>query len=85
VRGTFDVVKVAHHGSADQDPEFYGGVHASLALIGVGADNDYGHPRAEILDRLTSAGTTIVRSDVDGLGLVRRTDAGLEVWRANAG
>lgn len=85
VRGTFDVVKVAHHGSADQDPEFYGDVHASLALIGVGADNDYGHPRAEILDRLTSAGTTIVRSDVDGLGLVRRTDAGLEVWRANAG
>ncbi len=85
VHGTIDVVKVAHHGSADQDPEFYRVVDASLALIGVGADNDYGHPRAEILDQLTGAGTTIVRSDVDGLGLVSRTDAGLEVWREGAG
>ena len=85
VHGTFDVVKVAHHGSADQDPEFYRTVDASLALIGVGADNDYGHPRAEILDQLTGAGTTIVRSDVDGLGLVRLVDDGLEVWREEGG
>lgn len=85
VRGTFDVVKVAHHGSADQDPDLYRVVDASLALIGVGADNDYGHPRAEILDLLTSTGTTIVRTDVDGLGLVRRVDEGLEVWREEGG
>lgn len=85
VHGTFDVVKVAHHGSADQDPEFYRTVDASLALIGVGADNDYGHPRAEILDQLTGAGTTIVRSDVDGLSLVRLVDDGLEVWREEGG
>lgn len=81
VHGAFDVVKVAHHGSADQDPAFYRAVDASVALIGVGADNDYGHPRAEILDQLTTAGTTIVRSDTDGLGLVRLAGGGLEVWR----
>ena len=85
VHGSFDVVKVAHHGSADQDGEFYRVVDASLALIGVGADNDYGHPRAEILDRLTAAGTAIVRSDTDGLGFVRLVDSGLEVWRERAG
>jgi competence protein ComEC len=84
VHGAFDVVKVAHHGSADQDPEFYRLVDAPLALIGVGADNDYGHPRAEILDVLTSLGATIVRTDIDGLGLVRRTGEGLEVWREGA-
>ena len=85
LHGTFDVVKVAHHGSADQDPAFYGAVDASLALIGVGADNDYGHPRAEILDLLTTSGATIVRSDVDGLGLVRRAQDNLEVWREAQG
>ncbi len=85
VRGTYDVVKVAHHGSADQDADLYRVVDASLALIGVGAENDYGHPRTEILDLLTSAGATIVRSDVDGLGLVRRVDGGLEVWREGGG
>ncbi len=85
VRGTYDVVKVAHHGSADQDPDLYRVADASLALIGVGADNDYGHPRAETLDLLTGAGTTIVRSDVDGLGLVRHVDGGLEIWREGGG
>lgn len=85
VHGAFDVVKVAHHGSADQDPAFYRAVDASVALIGVGADNDYGHPRAEILDQFTAAGTTIVRSDIDGLGLVRLATDGLVVWREGAG
>lgn len=85
VHGAFDLVKVAHHGSADQDPAFYQAVDASVALIGVGADNDYGHPRAEILDQLTTAGTTIVRSDIDGLGLVRLATDGLAVWREGAG
>lgn len=85
VHGTFDVVKVAHHGSADQDPEFYRFVDASVALIGVGADNDYGHPRAETLDQLTAAGAEIVRSDIDGLALVRLVEDGVEVWRERSG
>ena len=42
--GPIDVVKVAHHGSADQDPQLYRGLAAPVGLIGVGADNTYGHP-----------------------------------------
>jgi hypothetical protein len=34
---------------------------------------------------LTSTGATIVRTDIDGLGLVRRTGEGLEVWREGGG
>lgn len=45
VRGPYDVVKVAHHGSADQDAELYRQLAPRIALIGVGTNNDYGHPR----------------------------------------
>ena len=46
------VVKVAHHGSADQDPQLYATLNPALALISVGAGNDYGHPRTVTLDML---------------------------------
>ncbi len=80
-----DVVKVSHHGSRDQDPELYRRVRASVALIGVGADNEYGHPTAETLDVLAGAGSTVARSDLNGIVLVWRTSAGeLRVWRERA-
>ena len=84
MRGPYDIVKVAHHGSADQDPALYAGADAALALIGVGAENDYGHPRTETLDLLRVDGAEVLRSDEDGIGLVRRTDEGLAVWRERA-
>ncbi|MDN3311756.1 MBL fold metallo-hydrolase [Microbacterium oryzae] len=80
--GRFDVVKVAHHGSADQDPELYRMARPALALIGVGADNDYGHPAAGILAELRSLGTTTARTDEDGLVLIGRSAHGAPwVWR----
>jgi competence protein ComEC len=81
----YDLVKVAHHGSADQDPALYEGLGASLALIGVGAGNDYGHPRHEILAVLTGEATRILRTDVDGLTVVRCTGSGFEIWRERSG
>ena len=39
-----DVLKVAHHGSARQDPDLVRATRARLAVISVGVDNDYGHP-----------------------------------------
>ena len=80
-----DVVKVSHHGSRDQDPELYRRVRAPVALIGVGADNEYGHPTAETLDMLAGVGSTVVRSDLNGIVLVWRTSTGeLRVWRERA-
>lgn len=35
-------------------------------MISVGADNDYEHPAQITLDKLSSAGTTIYRTDKDG-------------------
>lgn len=67
---TVDVVKVSHHGSADQFPPLYVALNATLGLVGVGAENGYGHPTADALDMLEEAGITAVRSDTAGLALV---------------
>ena len=61
-----DVLKVPHHGSRFQDLEWLTGLGARLAVVSVGADNDYGHPSPDILDPLTAAGTEVLRTDRDG-------------------
>ena len=65
-----DVVKVSHHGSSDQSAELYDRVAATVGLIGVGADNGYGHPTDALLDTLTAAGTVAERTDTQGMLLV---------------
>ncbi|HEY4226301.1 MAG TPA: ComEC/Rec2 family competence protein [Pseudolysinimonas sp.] len=65
-----DVVKVAHHGSADQSARLYEALHATVGLIGVGAGNDYGHPTAKLLGILAAVGTRPIRSDLDGMSLI---------------
>lgn len=59
----FDVLKVAHHGSSNQDDDLVQRVAASVAVISVGADNDYGHPAPRTLDLLRRTGSTIMRTD----------------------
>jgi competence protein ComEC len=61
-----DVLKVPHHGSADQDPTFLRAVGARLAVVSVGADNDYGHPAPETLDVLSDSGAVVARTDESG-------------------
>jgi competence protein ComEC len=61
-----DVLKVPHHGSADVDPEFLAATGARVALVSVGADNDYGHPTAYALRLLGQDGMRIERTDRDG-------------------
>ncbi len=65
-----DVVKVSHHGSADQSPRLYERVAGIIGVIGVGAENSYGHPTVELLSTLQSAGTLAVRTDTDGMILL---------------
>ncbi|MFJ4225387.1 ComEC/Rec2 family competence protein [Microbacterium sp. NPDC089695] len=80
VSGVYPVVKVSHHGSADQDPALYAEARATIGLIGVGAENDYGHPRAETLAMLDAAGTRAFRTDQQGRVLVALRDGELDVW-----
>ncbi|MCK1845642.1 ComEC/Rec2 family competence protein, partial [Micromonospora sp. R42004] len=74
-----DVLKVAHHGSAYQDPQFLAAVRPAVALVCVGVDNDYGHPNAGLLDRLTRGGARVLRTDTGGDLAAVRVGAGLAV------
>lgn len=72
----FDVLKVAHHGSAAQDEHLVRGTRAEVALVGVGADNSFGHPAPSALTLLQDAGMVVLRTDLDGDVAVGRGDDG---------
>jgi competence protein ComEC len=75
------VVKVAHHGSADQNERMYQRLHAAVGLISVGAGNSYGHPTDRLLGMLARAGTLAERTDLEGMILVSPVRGGGEtVW-----
>ncbi len=59
-----DVLKVAHHGSARQDPGLHERWDPRVALVSVGAGNDYGHPAPSTLGLL--AGAVVARTDQGG-------------------
>ena len=61
-----DVLKVAHHGSAYQDPDLLAETRPRLALISVGIDNDYGHPAPATVRALRRSGALVGRTDLDG-------------------
>ncbi|MFF3762876.1 ComEC/Rec2 family competence protein [Streptomyces sp. NPDC001922] len=61
-----DVLKVAHHGSAYQDPRLLSRVRPRLAVISCGADNPYGHPSPRTLAMLRQHGAAVLRTDTDG-------------------
>ncbi|MGW1073877.1 ComEC/Rec2 family competence protein [Streptomyces sp. NPDC002537] len=61
-----DVLKVAHHGSAYQDPQLIRRLRPRLAVISVGTGNPYGHPSPRTLAALQAQGATVLRTDRDG-------------------
>ncbi|MFD4789777.1 ComEC/Rec2 family competence protein [Streptomyces sp. NPDC058459] len=61
-----DVLKVAHHGSAYQDPDLLRLTAPRVALISCGTGNPYGHPAPSTLAALRSGGATVLRTDQDG-------------------
>lgn len=76
------VLKVAHHGSADQDPRIAELVDADWGLISVGSENRYGHPTGTVLTQLVDAGTTALRTDLHGSIALTATADGdeIEAW-----
>ncbi|TIC84864.1 DUF4131 domain-containing protein [Nocardioides sp. GY 10113] len=73
---TVDVLKVPHHGSRHQDLGWLGALAPRVAVISVGADNDYGHPAEETVDALAAAGATVLRTDRSGGVAVLLGDGG---------
>ena len=61
-----ELLLVGHHGSnGSTSNEFLNAIRPETAIISVGY-NSYGHPRAEVLERLGDAGAEIFRTDLHG-------------------
>lgn len=61
------VLKVAHHGSRYASRvAFLEQVGAQIAVVSVGARNEYHHPAPETLEHLARSGARVYRTDVDG-------------------
>lgn len=75
-----EVLKVAHHGSNfASSTEFLRAVSPQIALISVGADNNYGHPGKDAMARLQEAGAKVYRTDQDGGIRLESTGRGWKV------
>ena len=65
--GAIDVLKVGHHGSAASlDEDLARRLAPAVALVSVGENNRYGHPRPEPLAALKAAGAAVFRTDESG-------------------
>jgi competence protein ComEC len=66
--GPETLLKVAHHGSrTSTTPEFLALAAPQAAVISVGRQNTFGHPRPEVVARLAAAPARLFRTDEFGL------------------
>ena len=66
------VLKVAHHGSkTSSTAEFLNAVKPKFALIGVGKNNNFGHPSELTLERLKMVNCRVCRTDEVGEVFIR--------------
>lgn len=62
-----NLLKVGHHGSANASSEaFLSAASPELAVISCGKNNEYNHPSAQTLERLSALGSEILRTDQSG-------------------
>lgn len=74
------ILKVAHHGSkSSSTEEFLEKVKPKIALIGVGANNTFGHPNNMVLEILKGYGSKIYRTDKDGEITIKVNKRG-KIW-----
>ena len=68
-----DILVAGHHGSHEATSlELLMATQPAAVVISVGADNPYGHPREEILERLSNFNCEIYRTDLQGTIIFRR-------------
>jgi competence protein ComEC len=62
------LLKVGHHGSkTSTTQEFFAAAQPRDAVVSVGRNNTFGHPRAEVIDRIAEGHTRLYRTDEFGL------------------
>jgi competence protein ComEC len=81
-RGDFlgaQVFKAGHHGSkGSSSAELLAAIRPSIITISVGADNNFGHPSPQMLQRAADIGATVLRTDE--LGTIELITDGQMMW-----
>lgn len=73
------VLKIGHHGSdTSSGAEFLAEVDPALAVISVGQDNKFGHPKPAVINRLNQAGILTVLTSQ--LGDIMIFSNGSQIW-----
>ena len=74
-----EVLKVPHHGSrSSSSAAFIAAVGPRVAVVSAGYRNRFGHPHPAVVERLTTAGIALYRTDRDGAVTIA-TD-GKSIW-----
>jgi len=78
--GATDVLKVSHHGSADEAlPGLLVRIRPRIAVISAGRGNRFGHPATGTLAALRAAVPTVLRTDRDGTIVLDTSGSALRV------
>lgn len=78
-----DVYAAAHHGSKTATSQaFLDKVSPTYVVISAGEGNKYGHPHAEMLNRLRAAGISVFRTDEQGT-IVATSDGNDITWNCS--
>ncbi|MFD4492348.1 MBL fold metallo-hydrolase [Lysinibacillus fusiformis] len=68
---TATILKAGHHGSnTSSSEEFIRAVKPEVTILSYGEDNKYGHPHAEVVDRLQAMGSNIYATAESGTIIV---------------
>lgn len=79
-----DVLKCGHHGSSTATTDtFLKAVNPTWAVISCGADNSYGHPHQEVLEKLAEDDVQVYRTDQ--LGTITAVSDGEEILWSQEG
>ncbi|MBQ8994386.1 MAG: MBL fold metallo-hydrolase [Oscillospiraceae bacterium] len=62
------ILKVGHHGTRYATySHFLNYVRPEYAIISCGIDNEFGYPKEDVLERLSSIGAVVLRTDTQGM------------------
>lgn len=75
------ILKVAHHGSADQYPELAEWLRPTISTISVGRNNSYGHPTKRTLNLLKKYSKITLRTDLQGAISITVDNDGELLWQ----
>lgn len=77
---SISLLKLGHHGSRFSSSEaFLENFMPKIGLVSAGADNSYGHPHSETLERLAKIGTIVYRTDELGATKICLKEGKIEI------